>query len=199
MALSGSGHLAAKHFLHNASHHNTGKRDMDKLDEVHSRLVIAELSARYMRGLDRLDKALLASVFHDDATTDYGFMQAPASEFVEFAHNALAQQATNHHMIGQILIGFEDDDTAFGEVYFQAQHRLDLGAGDTELFISGRYSDRYERRDGVWKIAHRAEVNDWTRNDAPSDDYFRLMPDQLRGARGDDDYSSEFIGRVVKP
>ncbi|MCY4276420.1 MAG: nuclear transport factor 2 family protein [Gammaproteobacteria bacterium] len=170
---------------------------MDTLDEVYSRLVIAELSSRYMRGLDRLDKALLASVFHDDATTDYGFIKAPASEFIEFAHNALAQHASNHHMIGQILIGFEDDDTAFGEVYFQAQHRLDMGGEDTELFVSGRYSDRYERRGGIWKIAHRAEVNDWTRSDPPSDQYFHAMPAQLRGARGEDDYSSQFIGRVV--
>ena len=51
---------------------------MDQLDEVHSRLAIQELSGRYMRGLDRLDKDLLGSVFHPDASTDYGFfLKAP--------------------------------------------------------------------------------------------------------------------------
>ena len=170
---------------------------MEQLDEVHSRLTIAELSSRYMRSLDRLDEALMHSVFHEDATTDYGFFQGPASEFVEFAQQALAAHACNHHMIGQILIAFEDDNTAFGEVYFQAQHRIEIDGEDTELFVSGRYSDRYERRDGVWKIAHRAEVNDWTRSTPPADRYFRDMPQQLRGARGAADYSNDFLGRVV--
>ena len=170
---------------------------MNQLDEVHSRLAIAELSSRYMRGLDRLDKALLSSVFHPDASTDYGFIKCPASEFVDFAYNALKEHASNHHMIGQILIGFENDSTAYGEVYFQAQHRIEIDGEDTELFVSGRYSDRYERRDGVWKIAHRAEVNDWTQSTRPADRYFRDSPEQLRGARGEADYSSAFIGRVL--
>lgn len=169
---------------------------MDPLDEIHSRLRIQELSARYMRGLDRLDKHLLQSVFHHDASTDYGFYKGPAAQFVDFAHQALKDHASNHHMIGQILIGFEHEHTAYGEVYFQAYHRLIIDSDDTELFVAGRYSDRYERRDGVWKIAHRAEVNDWTRADPPTDRYFRDSPQQLRGGRADD-YSMNYVGRVV--
>ena len=171
---------------------------MDQLDEVHSRLAIQELSARYMRGLDRLDKELLQSVFHEDASTDYGFYKGPAAQFVDFAHQALNDHASNHHMIGQILIGFEDENTAYGEVYFQAYHRLVIEDEDTELFVSGRYSDRYERRDGTWKIAHRAEVNDWTQADPPRDRYFRDSPEQLRGGRGDD-YSKDYVGKVIEP
>lgn len=170
---------------------------MDKLDELHSRFAIQELSSRYMRGLDRLDHALLASVFHQDATTDYGFFQGPASDFTEFAYQALKDHASNHHMIGQILIGFETDHIAYGEVYFQAYHRLQMDGADTELFVSGRYSDRYERRNGIWKIAHRAEVNDWTRSIPPSDRYFRDSPNQIRGARGQADYSNDFVGKVL--
>ena len=169
---------------------------MDQLDEIHSRLTIQELSARYMRGLDRLDKDLLQSVFHEDASTDYGFYKGPAAQFVDFAYGALKDHASNHHMIGQILIGFEDENTAYGEVYFQAYHRLMIESEDTELFVSGRYSDRYERREGTWKIAHRAEVNDWTRADPPTDRYFRDSPQQLRGGRADD-YSVNYVGRVI--
>ena len=169
---------------------------MDQLDEVPSRLAIQELSSRYMRGLDRLDKDLLGSVFHTDASTDYGFFKGPASEFVDYAYRALRDHASNHHMIGQILVGFEDENIAYGEVCFQAYHRVDIEGEDRELFVSGRYSDRYERRKSVWKIAHRAEVNDWTRNIAPADQYFRDSPQQLRGARGDD-YSADYIGKVT--
>jgi len=58
---------------------------------------------------------------------------------------------------------------------------------ERDLFISGRYVDRYENRDGAWKFAFRSEVNDWARNDPATDDYFAATPDSLRGARKPDD------------
>ena len=89
-------------------------------------------------------------------------------------------------MIGQVLIDVEGD-IAFGEVYFQAFHRIEADGEERDLFISGRYVDRYEKRDGVWKIAFRSEVNDWSRNDPATDGYFAATPDSLRGARKPDD------------
>ncbi|MFN7173901.1 MAG: peptide deformylase, partial [Thermaurantiacus tibetensis] len=43
-----------------------------RLDRLESRNAIHDLASTYMRGLDRLDLSLTRSVFHDDATTDYG-------------------------------------------------------------------------------------------------------------------------------
>jgi hypothetical protein len=158
--------------------------------ELASKQEIAELSARYMRGLDRLDRALLASVFHEDARVNYGFFAGSAKDFVEFAYGALVGHLANHHMIGQVLIELAGD-TATGEVYFQAFHRIVDGGAEKDLFIAGRYVDRYERRGGVWRIAFRAEVNDWARTEPAADDFFRAAPGSLRGARGGDDPSSQ--------
>ena len=155
------------------------------VEELLAKQEISELSGLYMRGLDRLDAGLLRSVFHDDATTDYGFFQGGPDAFVEMACNALATHEANHHMIGQVNIELEGD-VAFGEVYFQAFHRVEQEGKARDLLISGRYVDRYEKRDGVWKIAFRSEVNDWTRNDPASDDYFKQTPQSLRGGRLDD-------------
>ena len=44
-----------------------------KLERVISKSEIYELVCKYMRGLDRLDKTIFRSVFHDDAYCDYGF------------------------------------------------------------------------------------------------------------------------------
>ncbi len=156
------------------------------IDELLAKQEITDLVGRYMRGLDRLDKETLRSTFHDDASTDYGFFQGSADEFVEMACNALQDHLANHHMIGQVLIDVEQD-IAFGEVYFQAFHRIVVKGEERDLFISGRYIDRYEKRDGVWKIAFRSEVNDWSRNDPATDNYFRDTPNSLRGARKPDD------------
>jgi uncharacterized membrane-anchored protein len=43
---------------------------------------------------------------------------------------------------------------------------------EEDFFTGGRYLDRFERRDGVWKIASRTGIADFERFDAPSD---RLM------------------------
>jgi hypothetical protein len=158
------------------------------IEELLAKQEIRELSGTYMRGLDRLDAPLLRSVFHDDAETDYGFFQGGPDAFVAMAMSALRDHAANHHLLGQINVRLEGD-VAFGEVYFQAFHRLRSEEKDVDLFISGRYVDRYEKRAGAWKIAFRAEVNDWARTEPAADDYFRAAPRSLRGARAPDDLS----------
>lgn len=155
------------------------------LEELLAKQEITDLVGRYMRGLDRLDRKLLRSTFHDDATTDYGFFQGGPDAFVDMAYNALKDHAANHHMIGQVNIDVEGD-VAFGEVYFNAYHRVLQNGEPRDLVIAGRYVDRYEKRDGAWKFAFRSEVNDWSRNDPASDSYFEGNPKGLRGGRMDD-------------
>jgi hypothetical protein len=155
------------------------------IDEFLAKAEIRELSGAYMRGLDRLDATLLRSVFWDDAETDYGFFQGGPDAFVGMAMNALKDHAANHHMLGQINLRLEGD-VAFGEVYFQAFHRVTNAGREEDLFISGRYVDRYEKRGGAWKIAFRAEVNDWARTEPAADVYFQRNTRSLRGGRTDD-------------
>ena len=154
--------------------------------DVADRQEIADLSGTYMRGLDRLDRDALTSVFHEDAYTDYGFYQGGIKGFADMCMRALQSHLANHHMLGQINIEL-DGDTAYGEVYFQAFHRIVKDGEERDLFIAGRYVDRYERRSGVWKIAYRSEVNDWAREDPATDGYFAAQPASLRGARKPDD------------
>ena len=146
---------------------------------------IYELSCRYMRGLDRLDAALLQSVFWDNAYCEYGFINGDAASFIEFAVGALKDHASNQHMIGNTLIDVEGDE-AFGEVYFHAYHKVKSDTGFDDLIVAGRYLDRYERRDGVWKMAYRSERVDWSRTTPTQDPYYQMMPDSLFGSRLDD-------------
>ena len=154
-------------------------------NHVADKQAIYELSCRYSRALDRLDRDLMASVFHADAYCEYGIFNGPAGEFADFAMTALATHASNHHMLGQVLIEVEGDE-AHGEVYFQAYHKVPVEEGYDDLVIAGRYLDRYERRDGTWKIAYRSEVNDWSHTRPTNDPYFELAPQGLRGGRLDD-------------
>lgn len=163
------------------------------LQELLDHRAIAQLSIDYMRALDRLDGELLRSVYHPDATDDRGFFAGSGAEFCDFALGVLASHKTNHHMIGQQNIAIEGD-VAFGEVYFNAYHRIESadenGGEEKDFVVIGRYVDRYERRDGTWKIAHRSELNDSCWTVPASDNWLRETPSALRGARGGEDLSS---------
>ena len=62
-----------------------------------------------------------------------------------------------------------------------------------DLFVAGRYIDRYEDRGSGWKIARRRELIDWARTDPASDSFLRNTPELARvmGARGDADFSNQ--------
>ncbi|MEM8767523.1 MAG: nuclear transport factor 2 family protein [Pseudomonadota bacterium] len=165
----------------------------DRTQDYLDREEIRDLSRRYMRGLDRLDIELLASVFADDATVDYGFFQGTAVDFVDFARGALTPHLANHHLIGQMLIRV-NGDTAVGEIYFQAFHRIVEDGAEKDLFISGRYLDRYSRRDDRWRIQFRSEVNDWARTEPAADEALKNNPAAIIGARAPEDYSMDFYG-----
>lgn len=152
---------------------NMERQLIEQLADTHA---IQLLAARYMRGLDRLDAALLRAQFWDDAWLDYGIYVGGADSFAEFCMAALRGHDRNHHMLGQHIIEI-DGDEAFGEVYYQAYHRLTDDAGEArDLVIAGRYVERCERRGGVWKYAYRSELVDWVRDDPAADSFLNATP-----------------------
>jgi len=159
----------------------------DRVETLLAKQEIYELACKYCRALDRLDAELMRSVFFEDAYCEYGFFNGSAAAFADFAMKALGGHVANHHMLGNVLIEVEGDE-AFGEVYFHAYHKLEAasGSGFDDLVIAGRYLDRYEKRDGLWKMAYRSEITDWSRTTPTNDPYFEMAPGGLRGSRADD-------------
>lgn len=171
------------------------------VQELADRADITRLLGLYCRGVDRVDEATLRSIYHDDAIEDRGsgLFIGPAQEWVGWTLGLLPAFAATHHAIQNVLIDVEGD-TAYGETYFTAYHRFaDPDAsgsegevtskevtwpeGGTEMVLAGRYLDRFERRDGVWKIAYRKMVCDWCRTQPAADDWFSDNPTAYRGVR----------------
>ena len=155
-----------------------------RLETYLAKQEIYELCCRYMRGLDRLDAPLMLDQFWEDGWCEFGIHNSDPEAFIEFAMSALQGHAANQHLIGNSLIDVEGDE-AFGEIYFQAYHKVPTDDGHEDLIISGRYLDRYEKREDIWKFAYRSELVDWSRTSPTNDLYFELAPDGLRGARSD--------------
>jgi len=157
--------------------------------DLAARRDIADACQRYMRGQDRLLPDVQLTAFHDDAYVDCGLYAGSAAGFVDFAQGFLRDLKASQHLIGQQQIEVHGD-TADGEVYFMAWHRIVEQGEEKDLFVCGRYVDRYERRDGEWRISKRHELIDWARTDATSDDFMKANAHLLRlGGRGEGDFS----------
>lgn len=137
----------------------------------------------YMRGQDRLLPELQMSAFHPDAWVDCGLFAGSAAKFVDFAQGFLAQCDGCQHMIGQVDLEI-DGDSARGEVYFLAQHRITEDGQKKDLFVAGRYQDEYQCRDGRWAITRRKEIVDWARTDPATDSFLAQQPSLHLARRG---------------
>jgi ketosteroid isomerase-like protein len=123
------------------------------------RLALQDLATRYARAIDRRDRALLLSLYHDDAIDNHGVMfEGGPLAFADWQPVVMAPfEVTAHHLT---TLNFQlDGDRADGELYFIAYHRT-LPPDSKEVVVTGRYLDRYERRNGTWKIAKRQLVWD---------------------------------------
>jgi hypothetical protein len=128
-----------------------------------ARQEIADVLCRYCRGIDRLDLELVRSCYHPDAYDDHGTVRGSVDEFLAGAASFLPQFAATMHFLGNMLIEV-DGAVARAETYAVAYHRLEPDEGSGKDDIWGlRYVDRFERRDGEWRIAHRVMTQEWRR------------------------------------
>jgi ketosteroid isomerase-like protein len=145
-----------------------------KVETLIARQEIADVVYSYARGIDRFDFELVRSCYHPDAYDDHGAFRGNVDEFIAAAKDFLPRWTATQHFMGNMLIEV-DGDTARAETYAVAYHRLDDKAGNGKDDIMGiRYVDRFEKRQGEWKIAHRVVCNEWRR------------VDPVAGARGRD-------------
>ena len=116
----------------------------------------------YCRGIDTCDAELTASAYHPDADDDHGSYKGNGHEFAAYAADALRTRfEATQHTTGDPAIDFVDDTTADVVTYVEARH---LGRDDDGHFLvtfGGEYRDRFERRDGAWRIASRVVVRAW--------------------------------------
>lgn len=161
------------------------------------RAEISEVLTRYCRALDRLDEPLLRTCFHPDSQHSHGYTGA-SEVFVGYAMDTLGKCVATHHHLGNISIAVRGDE-ADAESYFSAFHRIGVeapeafsGAEGKDVFIGGRYIDRFERRNGEWKIINRTGIHDWRRDEAAADSGFFDLPKDERGRR---DHTDPVYGR----
>jgi hypothetical protein len=166
------------------------------LHELFAKQQIYEVLVRYCRGVDRLDKDIILSVYHPGANDDHGGFNGPVEQFVDWVfgnHKGKIEACT--HFLGNVLIEV-DGDTAYSESYIIAYHRKTADRITNDLAGWGRCLDRFEKRDGEWRIADRVVVYDKGRTDRMEADWGGAMTqDLVRGTRNRADPSYKFVSR----
>jgi hypothetical protein len=149
------------------------------------REAIRDVLAAYCRGIDRRDRALVASCFRPDATDDHGTGPRPLDEFLDWCFRLLDGYDATFHFLGQSTFGFIADDRATVETYGIASHRTAGGPDHRNLVTGFRYVDSFVD-DGGWRIAHRLAVTDWSRVDREGD-WWEIPAHLASGRPGPDD------------
>lgn len=166
------------------------------IDRMLARDAIREVLASYARGIDRADGELLKSCYFPDAIEEHGSsFSGRAHEYVDGAMPKVRGMGVMQHLLGTSHIELRDD-VAYVESYVWTFARFERDGKVWDTFTGGRLNDRFERRGGVWKIAHRRTIFDWNR-DTPANESWCLgyidprNPGVLKGRKDRSDPSYE--------
>lgn len=171
------------------------------LAELSARAEIADVVNRFCHAVDRHRWELMDSVFHDDATSRFLDKVRPWREMVAGARVSMGALGPTHHQTGNMLVAI-DGEVAHVETYVTAYHRVPTSApagfwdGRAEAYeglAGGRYVDRFERRDGRWKIAERQTLVEWRSDQPVREGSLSETPAAFRGQRGDADVSRPVV------
>lgn len=158
-----------------------GPQDLQRrLELMLARDEIRTVLARYARGVDRADAELLKSCYHPDAIEEHGGnYTGNAHAYVDGAVPRIRTMGAMQHLLGNSHIEVEGD-IAWVETYVWTFARFAQADGSLDTFTGGRLVDRFERRDGEWRIAHRRTVFDWNRDTLSCEGWCRGLFDPAR-------------------
>lgn len=169
---------------------SAGNRD-SKLEALLARQEIHDVLVRYCAGIDRGDLKLILSAFHEDARDNHtGVEESAVERFTRTVVEAASMSMWTSHNLSNILIEV-DGSSASAQSCFTAWHRFDIQKVTYDWIIAGRYLDRFECRNGEWRISHRTVLYDCERfdevNTKPSG-HPTLLDHAIRGSRSRSDY-----------
>lgn len=131
-------------------------------------LDIREALAEHNRAMAANDADRARRVFLADAREDHGPVAGNARQLAEeFIANACDAFGVTVRQILDAKVEVDGDRALSEAAWFNI-----LQSGEDDMFYVGRYLDRWERRDGAWKIAARVTAVDWWRYERRNERHF---------------------------
>lgn len=171
-----------------------------ELQGVADRAAIRHCIERLARGEDRRSAELIRASWWPNATYDYGVQGGNFDQYLAWVVPGADAIKNTQHVLGQTYTEL-DGDTGKAETHVVSYHRVDMGAGDQDTCIGGRYLDTMEKRDGEWRIADRVMLYDWYTEWGDAIDWSQgvmglpFTAEHFSG-RAQDDFSENFFGKA---
>lgn len=123
---------------------------------------VRRVLATYCRGIDRCDAGLMSSAFWPEAHIDYGSFHTTGAEVgkVIVGKRRAAGVTAMMHSLTTTLVEV-DGEKAYTEASHLSLRQVQTPTGSVHRWLGERYLDRFERRDGIWKIASRRAIHDF--------------------------------------
>lgn len=179
---------------------NTPERIAERLAD---RAQIQDALYRWCRAVDRLDYEAIRGVFHPDAVDSHGMFEGGVDGLIGWLRERHRTMPFAMHSISNMLIEFAGRDLALVETYCLVVQRHSAEGAASLAAIAGkeashgrpvdvlacaRYVDRFERREGEWRIAHRKVVWDYVTMNQVPESAAELSGDWTVGRRDAGDY-----------
>jgi 3-phenylpropionate/cinnamic acid dioxygenase small subunit len=134
------------------------------LQELHDKLEIHELLARYARGVDTKDWDLWRDVFTTDAVVDYssaGATTGSRDEVAAWLEAGLGTVPMTQHFISNIEVELHGDRAKARAMFYNP---MQLPGMETMSFCGGYYHHDLVRTPEGWKSERLVEENLWFTN-----------------------------------
>lgn len=173
-----------------------------RLQDLVDKQAIYELMCRYCRGVDRFDKELTLSCFWPGAIDVHvgeggRLWTGTAEEFFNDNWAHIEEFTASQHYLCNMLIEVAGN-RAIAETYQFSFYWKEPGTDpDFNRHNSNRYIDRFEKRDGEWRITRREFVRNFTLPISPSG-----FPDAdngwLRSSQDRDDLGYQTLESAIR-
>ncbi len=174
--------------------------ELNHMQHMSDREEIRDKLCLYLHAIDRRRWDIMPAIFHEEAVFKFGDVVGDWRGFVKQAQAIIDPMPSTHHQLGNILFDFTGD-VAMTETYCTATHIIPIDyPEDTPPFIplgkryisvmGIRYIDRFEKRQGVWKITSRSGVYDWRQDSDLNDGGVFDSPPEMLGKHDDSDPST---------
>lgn len=173
--------------------------DTQELLALLDREKIRDCITRLARGEDRRDADVLKACYWEDSGFDYGMYQGQFPDYLAWVVPGAEAITNTQHIIAQCLVELNGDE-ASAETHVVSYHRVEMGEGERDTVIGGRYLDRMEKRGKEWRIKHRTMLYDWFQDWGPAVDWAQgVMGYPFHGphytGRANGDWSEAFFGK----
>ncbi|MFT4055408.1 MAG: nuclear transport factor 2 family protein [Novosphingobium sp.] len=158
------------------------------VQQMVDREAIRTCVTRLARGEDRRSADLIRSCWWPEARFDYGVHSGDFEAYLAWVVPGADAIKDTQHLLGQTHVELSGED-AKAETHVFSYHRVDMGEGDRDTCIGGRYLDRFEKRGNEWRIAYRVMLYDWEQD-------WGAAADWSKGVMGYPFSAAHFPGRA---